>query len=301
MSESRLKSAGKSRRSARRRAAVNAISASKPGERAVLTTGANSGFGLACALEVARRGYRSIGTVRSTQKANLVEEAAEAAGVEVETVILDVTDAEACQQALLDVQLFALINNAGFSVVGAVEDVDDQIARDAFEAMVIAPMRLARLALPGMRERGVGRIICMSSMYARATTAFNGWYQAAKHALEGVSDALRVEVARDGIDVILVEPGVFKTNIFDDANRSVATYRGSRYRNAYRRASRLAEPVERYAPSPEHVARLIGRILDARAPRSRYLIGADAYVLVASEMLVPTPIKDRLLRLAWGL
>lgn len=265
-------------------------------QRTVLTTGANSGFGLACALEIARKGYRSIGTVRSEQKAELVTQAAEEAGVEVETRILDINDAGACAELIADLPLYGLVNNAGFSVIGAVEDVDDATARSAFDTMVIAPMRLARLALPGMRARGEGRIICMSSMYGKSTTALNGWYQAAKHGLEGVSDALRIEVASDGIDVILVEPGVFKTAIFDDAQRDVERYKDSHYRKAYEGYNKLIEPVERYARGAEHVARLVGRILGTRNPRSRYLIGADAYMAVASEMMIPTPLKDLMVR-----
>ena len=87
--------------------------------------------------------------------------------------------------------------------------------------MVVAPMRLARLALPGMRERGEGRIVNVSSIYGRVTTPFTGWYQAAKHALEGVTDALRMEVAGMGVKVVLVEPGGFRTAIFDEVKRDL--------------------------------------------------------------------------------
>ena len=163
--------------------------------RTVLTTGANSGIGLATALELARRGFRSIGSVRSEAKAEVVHEAAAEAGVEVETVLLDVADADSCERALDGLRLFGLVNNAGYTNTGAVEDVDDDEARDQLETMVIAPMRLARLALPAMREAGEGRIVNVSSIYGRTSTPLSGWYQASKHALEAVSDALRIEVA----------------------------------------------------------------------------------------------------------
>ncbi|MEO7428194.1 MAG: SDR family NAD(P)-dependent oxidoreductase, partial [Acidimicrobiales bacterium] len=102
-------------------------------ERAVLTTGASSGIGLATAIEVARRGLRSIGTVRSAAKAKVVRTAADAAGVEVETVRLDVTDAAGCQRVLAGLELYGLVNNAGYSLTGAIEDVSDEEARRLFE------------------------------------------------------------------------------------------------------------------------------------------------------------------------
>ncbi len=142
----------------------------------VLTTGANSGIGLATALEAARRGHRSVGTVRSEQKAKVVQAAADDAGVEVETAILDVTDADTAATIMGDVAPDALVNNAGFSITGAIEDVTDEEARFAFETMVLAPMRLARLATPQMRARKWGRIINVSSIYGRTTTPLTGWY-----------------------------------------------------------------------------------------------------------------------------
>jgi NAD(P)-dependent dehydrogenase (short-subunit alcohol dehydrogenase family) len=108
----------------------------------VLTTGANSGIGLATALEVARRGYRSVGSVRSPAKADLVAKAAAAAGVAVETVLLDVTDAARGAEVIDEFRPYAIVNNAGFSSTGAVEDVGDDEARQQLEAMVVAPIRV---------------------------------------------------------------------------------------------------------------------------------------------------------------
>src|SRR3954451_3468383 len=161
----------------------------------VLTTGANSGIGLACALEIARKGYRSIGSVRSEAKADAVHKAAADAGVQVETVLLDVTDAARCAAVIDEIgPLYGLVNNAGYGVTGAVEDVSDDEASAVIDTMVLAPMRLARLAIPGMRAAGSGRIVNVSSIMGRTTMPLAGWYAASKHALEAVSDALRIEV-----------------------------------------------------------------------------------------------------------
>ena len=125
--------------------------------------------------------------------------------------------------------LHGLVNNAGYGLTGAIEDVDDDEARQVLETMVLAPMRLARLVLPAMREAGSGRIVNISSIMGRTATPLTGWYQGSKHALEALSDALRMEVAKDGIQVVLIEPGGFKTNIWEDLERDLANREGSRY------------------------------------------------------------------------
>lgn len=268
----------------------------------VLTTGANSGIGLATTLELARRGYRSIGTVRSERKAAHVEQTASEAGVEVETAILDVTDPEACADTIDAVgPLYGLVNNAGYSNVGAIEDVDDQSARDQFETMTIAPMRLARLALPGMRQAGEGRIVNISSIFGRTTTPLTGWYQATKHALEAVSDALRMEVAADGVQVVLVQPGGFTTGIWDGNEEEISHHGDSRYADAYARELRLTRLAQPFMGDPAQVASLVGRILDARWTRARYLVGPDAHAAALMSQLTPTAIKDRVARFGFGL
>jgi NAD(P)-dependent dehydrogenase (short-subunit alcohol dehydrogenase family) len=250
---------------------------------------------------VAQAGFRSVGSVRSRAKAEALHAAAKRAGVRVETVVFDVTDAAACARALAALKPYALVNNAGYGVTGAVEDVGDDEARQVLETMVIAPMRLARLALRDMRKRRSGRIVNVSSIYGRTTTPLTGWYQAAKHALEALSDALRVEVASTGVKVILVEPGGFKTGIWEDAKRNIAQRRGSRYRTAYRRSltgMKLSEPL---MGNPIDVAAVIATALTARAPRARYLVGYDAQALALTDPFLPTALKDWLSRLTLGL
>jgi NAD(P)-dependent dehydrogenase (short-subunit alcohol dehydrogenase family) len=270
-------------------------------ERTVLTTGANSGLGLATVTELARRGFRSVGSVRSRAKAESVREAARGAGVEVHTVLLDVTDPEGCRRVIDRVRPWGLVNNAGTSFTGAIEDVSDDEARSALETMVMAPMRLARLAVPHMREAGGGRIVNVSSIYGRATTPLTGWYQGAKHALEALSDALRMEVAGDGIAVILVEPGAFKTGIWDEAEKELDRRGGSRYEDAYRRTLQGIRLSEWVRGHPARVAKVVGKALEVRVPRSRYLVGLDAQAFAWAEALTPTPIKDLLVRKSLGL
>ena len=269
--------------------------------RTVLVTGANSGIGLATALEASRRGFDVVGSVRSRAKARAVTDAARDAGVRVRTTLLDVDDAERCRTVIRRLRPWGLVNNAGTSFTGAVEDVTDEEARAALETLAIAPIRLARLAIPHMRETGGGRIVNVSSIYGVATTPLTGWYQGAKHALEAVSDALRMEVARDGIAVVLVEPGAFRTGIWNEANEDLAGRAGSRYEGAYRRTRlgiRLTGPL---LGSPERVGKVIVGALLARRPRHRYLLGPDAVALAAAMRLTSSQVRDAVSRATLGL
>ena len=269
--------------------------------RTVLTTGANSGIGLATLIAVAKAGFDSVGSVRSAAKARQVRSAAAVAGVEVRTVLLDVREAEACARVIGRLRPWAVVNNAGYPASGAIEDVDDAQARAAFETMVLAPLRLARLALPHMRDRGEGRIVNMSSIYGLATTPLTGWYQASKHALEALSDALRVETAAFGVRVILVEPGGFDTGIWDQWQAETEGRDRSPYTTAYERLKsgiNLSRPLMGH---PDGVARVVVKALQARRPHVRYLVGYDAQAIALYNTLVPSEVQDRLARLTLGL
>ena len=269
--------------------------------RTSLTTGANSGIGLATALELARRGFRSIGTVRSAAKAQVVANAAVEAGVTVETVLLDITDADACARVIDAYRPDALVNNAGYPITGAIEDVSDEEALVALQTMVLAPMRLACLAVPHMRARGGGRIVNLASIYGRTSTPLTGWYQGAKHALEGLSDALRMEVARDRIQVILIEPGGFRTGIWQETEQEIARRAGSSYEASYRRTLTTIRLWQPLMGDPVHCAKVIGTALTTKWPRPRYLVGYDAQALALWNALTPTEVKDRIVRFVMAL
>jgi len=269
--------------------------------RTALTTGANSGIGLATVLELARRGFRSVGTVRSEAKAAVVADAARDANLTVDTVLLDVTDPDGCARVIDEYRPFALINNAGYSITGSIEDVTDDEARAAFETMVLAPMRLARFAIPHMRDLGGGRIVNISSIYGRTSTPLTGWYQGTKHAIEGLSDALRMEVARDGVRVILIEPGGFRTGIWEETQREIAKRAGSRYDSAYQRILTTTKLWQPFMGDPVQCAKTIGTALTRRWPRARYLIGYDAQAFALWSSFTPTEMKDQIVRLVMSL
>jgi NAD(P)-dependent dehydrogenase (short-subunit alcohol dehydrogenase family) len=280
--------------------------AERPGP--VLVTGANSGIGLATTLVLAERGWETWGTVRSKAKATALRKAAEAAGVgsTVTPVVLDVGDDAAVVARWPELPPFyAVVNNAGYSELGAVEEVSAQRARDQLDVNVVAPAVVSACALPAMRERGDGRIVMVSSIAGRAAIMpLNGWYHASKFALEALSDVLRMEVAGFGVKVVIVEPGFFRTGIGssarDRADDRVAA-ESSPYATAYRRATSGLDAIERLAPPPDAVARVIVSAIESRRPLRRYLVGVDALSVASTHPLIPRALTDAATRLVTGL
>ena len=249
-----------------------------------MVTGANSGIGRATVLELAGSGYDVLGTVRSAAKAEAVTAAADERGLQVRTVEVDVDDADSCAEGFAEIARltdggpWAVVNNAGYVQSGAVEDVSDEQVRAQLETNVVAPIRIARLVLPRMKERGEGRIVNISSVAGRTSTPLMGWYCASKHALEAVTDALRIEVEPDGVRVVLVEPGMFGTDIWSSTqDGGFPEPSSARYAAAYARAEAVSGQSDKL-PDP--------------VPLARYVVGADAVGGILAETLLPTTVTD---------
>lgn len=275
--------------------------------KSVVVTGANGGIGLVTSLELAGAGYDVIGTARSSDKAAGLRAAAQSKGLAVRSVVLDVDDADSCERAVAEIAgmtdggAWGLVNNAGYAQSGAVEDVDDDRVRAQLETNLVAPIRLARLVLPAMRARGAGRIVNISSVAGRLSTPLLGWYCASKHALEAVTDALRMEVEADGVRVVLVEPGMFGTDIWSAAQEGgFPEPSHPRYAAAYIRAEALGGRSHRL-PDPVWVARTVRVALGNPVPLPRYLVGVDAVSGVLAETVVPTAVTDYVKALGAGL
>ncbi len=278
----------------------------KPGP--VLVTGANSGIGLETALALAKRGWDVHGSVRgASQETALRDAAAEAGrGDRVHPLLLDVSDHDAVVATWPSLpDFYAVVNNAGYSETGAIEEVSAARAKAQLDVNLVAPAVVASCALPAMRRRGDGRIVNISSIAGLASVMpLNGWYHASKFGLEALSDVLRVEVAGFGVKVVLVEPGFFRTNIGEKtrAHASDATrHQGSPYAGAYARVAAGVEWFERFAPPASWVASVIVRAIESRSPRARYLVGLDAMALATSQRFTPRALTDRAMRLFGGL
>jgi NAD(P)-dependent dehydrogenase (short-subunit alcohol dehydrogenase family) len=264
----------------------------------VLVTGANSGIGAATTAALLEAGADVAATVRSGGAASRVHRAHRSDRLTVN--LLDVTDPVACQRVIDDVQPDSVVNTAGDALLGAMVDADDEAVRAQFETLVIAPVRLARLAAVHQRGRGHGRVVNVSSSTAHSSLPFTGWYAAAKAALDAATDALRLELGPSGIDVVRVELGAVRTPAWDDAGDTVEagddpTSRHARHRWAV--LTRLARPA---FGDPDDVGDVIARaVLDAH-PRRVYRCGFGARMGLLSA-LAPDAVEDAVKRRVFGL
>lgn len=281
-------------------------SAGGRGGRSVVVTGASGGIGAATALRLAGAGFDVIGTVRDQEKAEVLVAAAAARGRSMRTVLLDVADPLSCCEAMGQVSemtgggVWAVVNNAGVPQAGSLEDVSDEQARHLLEVNLLGAMRICRLTLPGMRRRGEGRIVNVSSGLGRVPWPLGGWYSASKHALSALTHCLRVEMAHAGVRVSLVEPGAFTTAMLDRAvDDLTAADRGGAA--GYDRSRALFGAVNKRVPGPQPVARTIERALVSRRPRARYTVGLDARVLVPLHSVSPLWLSDRAKHAVTGL
>src|ERR687893_46897 len=193
--------------------------------RAVLITGCSSGIGWATAERLARRGWAVYATARNVEAIAPLRER----GCRV--LALDVTDEDSMRGAVEEVERIegavgVLVNNAGYSQSGAVEEVSIEKVRRQFETNVFGLVRMCQLVLPGMREQGFGRIINLSSMGGKLTFPGAGFYHATKYAVEAISDALRFEVRGFGVEVVVIEPGLIRTGFADTAVGSMGEATG---------------------------------------------------------------------------
>jgi NAD(P)-dependent dehydrogenase (short-subunit alcohol dehydrogenase family) len=184
-----------------------------------------------------------------------------------------------------------LVNNAGYSRSGAVETVPMEDVRRQFETNVFGLVRMCQLVLPGMRRQRYGRIVNLSSMGGRLTFPGGGFYHGTKYAVEAISDALRFEVKGFGIDVILIEPGLIKTEFGDTVAKEMGEADGdyAEFNRAVSEATVGAYkgPMMRLGGGPETVARKIEKALSARRPKARYPVTASARLALMQKALLP--------------
>ncbi|MCC3766361.1 SDR family NAD(P)-dependent oxidoreductase [Streptomyces sp. UNOC14_S4] len=276
--------------------------------RSVLVTGATSGVGMGAALRLATAGYDVFATARTEEKAAKLRAAADEYGLPVRTVLLDVADPRSCRDACeavaeqTDGGPWALVNNAGIPVPGAVEDVDDAAAREILEVNVLAPARLARLVLPAMRRRGEGRIVNISSLAGRVSVPAMGWYCASKSALGAVNDALRMETGQSGVRVVVIEAGMYASAIQDRAAERLERLAAgaSPFAGVYGAAAAELRASATALPGPDPIVAAIHRALSAPRPRARYVVGAQAKVGVVADAVSPFRVGDHVKRVALG-
>ena len=263
--------------------------------KAVLITGCSTGIGRSTAEYLARCGHTVYATAR---RPDSIEDLRTAG---CKTLALDVNDGESMRAAVAAVEeaegsVGALVNNAGYSQSGALETVGLDDVRRQFETNVFGLLHMCQLVLPGMRRQGAGRIINVGSMGGKLTFPGGGIYHATKYSVEAISDAMRFEVQGFGIHVVLIEPGLIKTNFAETAVGSVSHEDGpyAEFNTAVSAATAGAYegPLGRLGGGPEAVAKAIEKAITAKRPRARYPVTASARILMTQRKLLPDRAWD---------
>jgi NAD(P)-dependent dehydrogenase (short-subunit alcohol dehydrogenase family) len=259
-----------------------------------VVTGVSSGIGAATARKLVQAGYRVFGTVRS-------EGTAVPQGVE--PLVLDVRDDALVERGISTVlsragRIDALVNNAGSSILGAIEETDLEQARTLFDVNFFGAVRVTRRVLPAMRSQRSGRVLFISSVVGFLPAPFMGFYSASKHAIEGYCESLDHEVREFGVRALLVEPGFMKTKIDASAARAsgrIADYDGTRERVS----AGIGKSVEK-GDDPAVVADVVLTALRDGNPRLRYTAGRGTSTLSALRRYLPAGMFDRSLRKEFG-
>lgn len=277
--------------------------------RVVLITGCSSGFGYEAALAFGRNGDTVYATVRSQAKGGSLGQAAAAESLDVRIVPLDVTCSETLSPLVERIvresgSLDVLVNNAGILPVGALEDLEPAALRTAMETNVLAPLLLARAALPHMRRQRSGCIIMISSLSGVAGLPGDVAYSASKFALEGATEALRHEVDRWGIRVALVEPGLYRTRLFAGATgpgKLPASYpESSPYRPLIEQRMRQLDARLPGAFDPRTLGELLVGISHSDGRRLRWPADDTARNVLSKLFALDDAARDEFLRQAAG-
>jgi NAD(P)-dependent dehydrogenase (short-subunit alcohol dehydrogenase family) len=257
-------------------------------KRVVLITGASSGIGRACAEYLHQRGHRVYGASRRAQSAPFT------------TIQMDVDRDLSVKQGVdlvlkNEARLDVVVNSAGFALAGSIEDTSITEARSQLETNFFGALRVCRAALPVMKAQRFGYIVNISSLGGLIGLPFQGLYSASKFALEGMSEALRMEARLLGIRVVLVEPGNFSTQLTSNRQRAAQSRQNPAYLEEFTHALAVVEADEMRGASPEKIASLIERIIRDPSPRLRYTTGP---VLERAAVALKKVLPPRLFE--WG-
>jgi NAD(P)-dependent dehydrogenase (short-subunit alcohol dehydrogenase family) len=259
----------------------------------ILITGAGSGIGRACALYLADEGFHIVAAGRRREPLEAL--ASERPGL-IELVTMDVTDPASVEAAVAAASpIDHVVNNAGVAVMGAIEAVPLEEWRRQFEVNVFGVANVCRAVLPQMRQRGAGRIVQIGSVTGRLVPPYQGVYGSSKHALEGLTDALRREVSRFGIGVSLVRSGFVRTSFGDQEQESLKAHRLDAYAEGHDAYTRWHhDKGHKVAPDPVVVAREVEKAITAVSPKARYACPPSAKRFLLMRRLLPASLVDRL-------
>ncbi len=266
--------------------------------KAVLITGCSTGIGRATAKRLAGKGWN---VYASARKVSAIKDLKESG---CKTLALDVTSERSMKAAVKKIEtaegaVGALVNNAGYSQSGALETLPMESVRRQFETNVFGLLRLCQLVLPAMRKQGRGRIVNLSSIGGKVVFPGGGVYHATKHSVEALSDALRFEVAPFGVKVVLIEPGLIKTEFGSTAAGSLDEVEDDGPYASFNKAvastteGAYEGPMSKLGGGPETVARKIETAISSRRPKTRYKVTPSAHMVLGTGALLSDRTWDR--------
>lgn len=269
-------------------------------QKRIFVTGASRGIGAAIAGYLAERGCRVVGTTRDV--ATLGSDAPSHTNITM--VSMDVTDRNSIQNAVSQAKekmgdIDVLINNAGISHLGPFEEMPDDQGRAIMETNFFGLIDVIKAVIPVMRDAGAGMILNVSSLGGRVGVPFQSYYVASKFALEGWSEAARMELKTQGIDLVIVEPGDIKTDIA--SHHLLCESDSPNYKECYENTCRIVRENVSHAGPPEDVAKVIYKIIAAKRPGVRYPAGKGAKMLSFLLTVVPDRIIERLVMKSYGM
>lgn len=268
-----------------------------------LITGCSSGIGYETALMLARNGYHTFATMRNVKKSNSILKTSEEENLPLKVLELDVNDVRSIERAISQVKNEAkridiLINNAGYGLVGFFEDLSLDEIRNQFETNFFGVLNITKKVIPIMRSQKSGTIINISSGAGQVGFPGISAYVSTKFAVEGFSESLTYELSPFGIKVIIIEPGVIKTNFFNNCTISEQSAKnGSPYSSSVNKLQKDIDMMQEHATSPTEVAKMILQVLRTDEPKQRYIVGNDvAMILEAKKNLSDIEFKKMMMQ-----
>jgi short-subunit dehydrogenase len=268
-----------------------------------LITGCSSGIGYETALMLGRNGFRTFATMRNTKKSDSLQEVIRKEGLDVSIRQLDVNDDASIENTINNIKNEAnridiLINNAGFGLVGFFEDLTLDEIRDQFETNFFGVLNITKKIIPIMRLQKSGTIINISSGAGQVGFPGISAYVSTKFAIEGFSESLMYELLPYGIKVVIIEPGVIKTDFFRNCKVSEHSMKkNSTYSPSLDKFQRNIELMQEHATSPTDVAKVIIQVLGNNEPKQRYIVGNDvAMILEAKKNLSEIEFKKMMIQ-----
>ena len=259
-------------------------------DKVALVTGSSSGIGFETSLALARNGYHTFATMRNLGKDEKIKQIIEKEDLSIEILELDVDNEESVNRVIKTVsekkgRIDVLVNNAGYGMWGTVEDVSIDEFKEQFETNFFSIIRLIQKVAPIMRKQNSGNIVNISSVAGRIGFPVSPAYISSKFALEGLSESLRFELMPFGINVIIIEPGVIKTNFFDSMKMSEKSQQDSTYKEITDKVISGVKMMAEMGTHPKEVANVVIKTLGEEKPLPRYVIGNDAMMFLEAKKM----------------